>query len=157
MITLGVNDILPNFVAGGMDDTEVTYAWNYTVRSCRETELEELHNGRLGFSKAKGGGVKGGSVMLDGFGGGPLAWLEMGQGVTICGRRMRQTHLLDVYVEWTNLDRKGDADKRYTAPVEERKLENLRIEWSYIVGRSHAAADPSRDQNGGLLGEEYTG
>jgi hypothetical protein len=53
----------------------------------------------------------------------------MGQGVTICSRKMRQTHLPH------NLDRKKDASKRYAAPVEEKELEGLRLEWSYLEGR----------------------
>jgi hypothetical protein len=87
-ITLGANDILPNFVAGRMDATEGTYVWNHTVRSSLEEELEELYKGR------------------------------MEQGVTICGRKMRQAHLPLVYVEWNNLDWKEDASKRYAAPAE---------------------------------------
>ncbi len=47
-ITRGVNNVLPNYVAGGMDTTEGTYVWNYTVRNCPEEELEELYSGRLG-------------------------------------------------------------------------------------------------------------
>ncbi len=85
-ITMGENDILPNFVAGGTDAKEGTYVWNYTVRSCQEEELEELYNGRMGVFKS-------GSVVLDGSSGGQRAWLRIEPGVTICGRRMRRTHL----------------------------------------------------------------
>jgi hypothetical protein len=41
---------------------------------------------------------------------------------------MRQTHLPH------NLDRKKDASKRYAVPVEEKELEGLRLEWSYLEG-----------------------
>jgi hypothetical protein len=85
-ITMGANDVLPNFVRGGMDAAKGTYIWNYTVRSCQEEELEELYNGRLGVFKS-------GSVVLGGADGGQRAWLRIEKGVTICGRRMRQTHL----------------------------------------------------------------
>jgi hypothetical protein len=44
---------------------------------------------------------------------------------------MRQTHLPH------NLDRKKDASKRYAAPVEEKELEGLRLEWSYLEGRDN--------------------
>jgi hypothetical protein len=71
------------------------------VRGCREEELEELYNGRMGVFKS-------GSVVLDGSGRGQRAWLRIERGVTICGRRMRRTHLPHVYVEWNNLDRGKD-------------------------------------------------
>jgi hypothetical protein len=32
----GVHDIIPNYLAGGMDATEGTYIWNYTMRNCPE-------------------------------------------------------------------------------------------------------------------------
>jgi hypothetical protein len=133
-IALGANDILPNFVAGRMDTTEGTYVWNYTVRSCLEEELEELDKGSMEVFKAKNGSTKGGSVVLDGFGGSLWAWLKMGRGVTICGRKMRQTHLPHMYMKGSNLDRKKDASKRYGAPAEERELESLSLEWSYLEG-----------------------
>jgi hypothetical protein len=47
-IIRGMNDVLPNYIAGRMDATEGTYVWNYTVRNCPEEELEELYSGRLG-------------------------------------------------------------------------------------------------------------
>ncbi len=75
-ITMGANDILPNFVAGGMDAIEGTYVWNYSVRSCQEEELEELYNGRMGVFKS-------GTVVLDGSIGGQRAWLRIERGVTI--------------------------------------------------------------------------
>jgi hypothetical protein len=98
-IALGMNDVLQNYVASGIDAAEGTFVWNYTVRSCQQEELEELYNGRIGFFEANNGSAKGSSVVLDGFGGGQRAWLRMGQGVTICSRRMRQTHLPHVYME----------------------------------------------------------
>ncbi len=30
-ITRGMNNVLPNYIAGGMDAMEGTYVWNYTV------------------------------------------------------------------------------------------------------------------------------
>jgi hypothetical protein len=38
IIVRGSNDIIPSYVAGGMDATEGTYAWNYTLRNCPEEE-----------------------------------------------------------------------------------------------------------------------
>ena len=49
IIVKGSNDIIPNYVAGGMDATEGTYVWNYTLRNCPEEEWEELYKGKLGF------------------------------------------------------------------------------------------------------------
>ncbi len=40
-----------------------------------------------------------------------------------------------MYVEWNNLDRGKDSNKRYAAPAEERELESMRLEWSYLEGR----------------------
>jgi hypothetical protein len=39
-IAKGSNDIIPNYVAGGMDATDDAYMWNYTMRNCPEEELE---------------------------------------------------------------------------------------------------------------------
>ncbi len=33
-IVKGSNDIIPNYIAGGMDATEGAYVWNYTLRNC---------------------------------------------------------------------------------------------------------------------------
>ncbi len=121
-IAMEANNVLPNFVAGGMDAVEGT------VRSCLEEELEELYNGRLGV-------LEGGSVLLGGAGGDQRAWLRIERGVTICGRRKRQTHLPHVNVEWNNPDRGKDSIKRYTAPAEESEFESMRLEWSYLEGR----------------------
>ena len=53
IIVKGSNDIIPNYVAGGMDATEGTYAWNYTLRNCPEEEWEELYKGKLGILEDK--------------------------------------------------------------------------------------------------------
>ncbi len=66
---------------------------------------------------------------------GQRAWLKLEKGVTICGRRVRRTHLPHVYVEWTSRGQRQGATKRYTAPLEERELESMRLEWSYLRGR----------------------
>ncbi len=123
-ITRGVNNVLPNYKAGGMDATEGTYVWNYTVRNCPEEELEELYSGRLGVLDGK-------AVMLNGASGGQ----RLDMGVAICGKRMRQTHLPHVYVEWVDPDQVKESTKRYTVPMEERELKSMRLEWSYLMGR----------------------
>jgi hypothetical protein len=89
-IVKGSNDAVPNYVAGGMDATEGTYVWNYTMRNCPEEELEELYKGKLGV-------LDDGVVTLDKTSTGQKAWLRLGKVATICGRRMRQTHLPHVY------------------------------------------------------------
>jgi hypothetical protein len=126
-IVKGSNDIIPNYVAGGMDATKGTYAWNYTLRNCPEEEWEELYKGKLGI-------LEDGVVTLDQTAG-QRAWLRLEKGVTICGRRMRSTHLPHGYVEWNERQRAQGTTKRYTAPLEERELESLRLEWSYQRGR----------------------
>ncbi len=45
------------------------------------------------------------------------------------------THLSHVYVEWSNLDGKEDATRCYDVPAEEKEMESLRLEWSYLRGR----------------------
>jgi hypothetical protein len=129
-ITRGMNNVLPNYIAGGMDAIEGAYVWNYTVRSCLEEELEELYSGRLAVLEGK-------TVVLGGTSEGQRAWLRIEKGVTICGKRMRQTHLPHVYVEWVNPGRVKELTKRYTAPLEERELESMRLEWSYSEGRDN--------------------
>jgi hypothetical protein len=52
-ITRGVNNVIPNYIAGGMDAIEGAYVWNYTVRNCPEEELEELYKGKLGVLDGK--------------------------------------------------------------------------------------------------------
>jgi hypothetical protein len=126
-IVKGSNDILPNYVAGGMDATEGTYVRNYTLRNCPEEEWEELYKGKLGI-------LEGGVVTLD-KAAGQRAWLRLERGMTICSRRMRQTHLPHVYMEWSGHQRAQGMTKRYTAPLEEKELEGMRLEWSYLRGR----------------------
>jgi hypothetical protein len=48
---------------------------------------------------------------------------------------MRRTHLPHVYVEWSRRQQVQGVTKRYTAPLEERELESMRLEWSYLRGR----------------------
>jgi hypothetical protein len=127
-IVKGSNDIIPNYVAGGMDATDGAFVWNYTMRNCPEEELEELYKGKLGI-------LDGGVVTLDKTNGGQKAWLRVGRGVTICGRRMRRTHLPHMYVEWNGHQRMQRMVKRYMAPLEERELESMRLEWGYLRGR----------------------
>ncbi len=124
----GSNDIIPNYIAGGMDTTEGAYVWNYTLRNCPEEEWEELNKGKLGI-------LDDGVVTLEKTSTGQKAWLKLEKGVTICGRRMRRTHLPHVYVEWSGLQQAQGMTKRYTAPLEERELESMRLEWSYLRGR----------------------
>jgi hypothetical protein len=75
-ITRGVNNVLPNYIAGRMDAIEGNYVWNYTVRNCTEEELEELYSGRLGV-------LEGRTVVLVGTDGSQRAWLRIEKGVTI--------------------------------------------------------------------------
>ncbi len=67
---------------------------------------------------------------------GQRAWFRIGRRTTICGRRMRQTHLPHVYIEWDNLDHKKDARRRYNSTAGEQELAGLRLEWSYLQRRS---------------------
>ncbi len=127
IIVKGAHDIIPNYIAGGMDAIEGTYVWNYTTRNCPEEEWEELYKGRLGILKDE-------VITLD-RSAGQRAWLRLEKGVTICGKRMRSTHLLHVYVEWDGHQRAQDTTKKYTVPPEERELESMRLEWSYQRGR----------------------
>jgi hypothetical protein len=126
-IVKGSNDIIPNYIAGGMDATEGTYVWNYTLRNCPEEEWEELYKGKLGILEDK-------VITLDQTAG-QRAWMKLEKGVTICGRRMRSTHLPHVYVEWSEHQRAQGMTKKYNAPLEERELESMRLEWSYQRGR----------------------
>jgi hypothetical protein len=127
IIVKGSNDIIPNYVAGGMDATEGTYVWNYTLRNCPEEEWEELYKGKLGILEDK-------VITLD-QAAGQRAWLRLEKGVTICGKRMRSTHLPHVYVEWGEHQQAQGTTKKYTAPPEERELESMRLEGSYQRGR----------------------
>jgi hypothetical protein len=127
IIVKGSNDIIPNYVAGGMDAIEGIYVWNYTLRNCPEEEWEELYKGKLGVLEDK-------VITLDQTAG-QRAWLRLEKGVTICGKRMRSAHLSHVYVEWGEHQQAQGTTKKYTAPPEERELESMRLEWSYQRGR----------------------
>jgi hypothetical protein len=127
VIVKGVHDIIPNYVAGGMDATEGTYVWNHTTRSCPEEEWEELYKGKLGVLEDE-------VITLDRLAG-QRAWLKLGKRVTVCGRRMRSTHLQHVYVEWNRPPRAPGMVKKHAAPPEKRELESMRLEWSYQRGR----------------------
>ncbi len=48
VIVKGIHDIIPNYLAGGMDAIEGTYVWNHTTSGCPEEEWEELYKGKLG-------------------------------------------------------------------------------------------------------------
>jgi hypothetical protein len=85
VIVKGVHDIIPNYIAGGMDAIEGTYVWNYTTRNCPEEEWEELYKGKLGILEDE-------VITLD-RSAGQRAWLRLKKGVTICRKRMRSTHL----------------------------------------------------------------
>ncbi len=74
-------------------------------------------------------------VTLDKTNTGQKAWVRLEKGVTICGRRMRRTHLPHVYVECNRHKQVQDVTKQYTAPLEERELESMWLEWSYLIGR----------------------
>jgi hypothetical protein len=63
------------------------------------------------------------------------AWLRLEKGVTICGKRMRSTHLPRVYVEWDGHQRAQGTTKKHNAPPKERELESMRLEWGYQRGR----------------------
>jgi hypothetical protein len=82
-IAKGNYDIIPNYVAGGMNAIEGAYVWNYTMRKFPEEELEELYKGKLGI-------LDDGVVKTSN---GQKAWLRLEKGVTICSRKMRRTHL----------------------------------------------------------------
>ncbi len=126
-IMKGVHDSIPNYVAGGMDATESTYVWDYNKRNCPEEEWEELYKGRLGVLEDE-------VITLD-RSAGQRAWLKLEKGVTICGKRMRSTHLPRVYVEWDGHQRAPGTTKKYATPPKERELESMRLEWSYQRGR----------------------
>jgi hypothetical protein len=70
---------------------------------------------------------------------GQRAWLKLGKVVTICGKKMRSTHLRHVYVRWVRPQRVQNATKKHPTPPEEKELESLRLEWSYQRGRSSYA------------------
>ncbi len=127
IIVKGTHDVIPNYVAGGMDATEGTYVWDHIMRSCPEEEWEELYEGKLGVLEDE-------VITLDRLAG-QRAWLKLGKRVTVCGRRMRSTHLQHVYVEWDRPQQARGVFKKHATPLEERELESLRLEWSYQRGR----------------------
>jgi hypothetical protein len=127
IIVKRAHDSIPNYVAGGMDAIEGTYVWNYTTRSCPEEEWEELYKGKLGILEDE-------VITLD-RSADQRAWLRLEKGVTICGKRMRSTHLPRVYVEWEGHQRAPGTTKKHNAPLKERELESMRLEWGYQRGR----------------------
>ncbi|MFN9908836.1 MAG: hypothetical protein ACK56F_22370 [bacterium] len=62
---------------------------------------------------------------------GQRAWLKLGRVVTICGKKMRRTHLRHVYVRWTRPQRAREVITKNPTPLEEKELGSLRLEWSY--------------------------
>jgi hypothetical protein len=128
IIVRRVHDILPNYIAGRMDATEGTYVWDHVKRGCPGEEWEELYRGKLGILKDE-------VITLNQLAG-QRAWLKLGKVVTICGRKMRSTHLRHIYVRWTKPQRAQDVTKKHPTPPEEKELESLRLEWSYQRGRS---------------------
>ncbi len=128
VIVRRVHDILPNHIAGGMDATEGTYVWDRIQRGCSGGEWEELYKGKLGILKDE--------VIAMNQSAGQRAWLKLGEVVTICGKKMRSTHLRDVYVRWTRPQRTREVITKHPTPPEEKELGSLRLEWSYQRGRS---------------------
>jgi hypothetical protein len=128
VIVRRVHDILPNHIAGGMDATEGTYVWDHIQRGCSGGEWEELYKGKLGILKDE--------VIAMNQSAGQRAWLKLGEVVTICGKKMRSTHLRDVYVRWTRPQRTREVITKHPTPPEEKELGSLRLEWSYQRGRS---------------------
>jgi hypothetical protein len=76
VIVKGAHDIIPNYVAGGMDTTDGTYVWNHIRRGCPEEEWEELYKERLG--------ILGDEVITLNQLAGQRAWLKLGKRVTVC-------------------------------------------------------------------------
>jgi hypothetical protein len=68
---------------------------------------------------------------------GQRAWLKLGKRVTVCGRKVRSTHLRHVYVKWDRPQRAQGVTKKHPTPPEEKELESLRLEWSYQRGRGN--------------------
>jgi hypothetical protein len=129
IIVRRIHDILPNYIAGGMDATEGMYVWDHIKRSCPGEEWEELYKGKLGILGDE-------VVTLDQLAG-QRAWLKLGKSVTVCGRKMRSTHLRHVYVKWNGSQRAQDVIKKHPTSPEEKELESLRLEWSYQRGCSN--------------------
>jgi hypothetical protein len=86
-----------------------------------------LYKGKLGI-------LKGEVITLD-RSAGQRAWLKLERGVTICGRRMRSTHLQHVYVEWNRRRRAPGTVKEHATSPEERELEGMRLEWMELPER----------------------
>jgi hypothetical protein len=128
IIVRRVHDILQNYIAGGMDATEGTYVWDHIQRGCSGGDWEELYKGKLGILKDE-------VIALD-QSAGQRAWLKLGKVVTICGKKMRSTHLRHVYVRWIRPQWAREVIKKHPTPPEERELGSLRLEWSYQRGRS---------------------
>jgi hypothetical protein len=122
------HDILPNRVAGGMDATEGTYVWDHIQRGCSGGEWEELYKGKLGILKDE--------VIALNQSAGQRAWLKLGEVVSICGKRLRSTHLQHVYVRWIRPQRVREVITKHLTSLEEKELGGLRLEWSYQRGRS---------------------
>ncbi len=96
------------------------------IHSFIQEEWEELYKGKLGILEDE-------VITLDRLAG-QRAWLKLEKGVTVCGRRMRSTHLQHVYVEWDRHQRTPGTAKEHAASPEERELESMRLEWSYQRG-----------------------
>jgi hypothetical protein len=52
-ITKGANDVIPNYIAGGMDAAEGAYVWNYTMRNCPKRSWKSSTHGSWESSMAK--------------------------------------------------------------------------------------------------------
>ncbi len=104
------------------------------MRGCEEEELEEIYKGQLGIFPSGEGCAQGSMKTANGPREGQRAWMWMGRGVIICGRKMRKTHLPHMYVEWNNPDGEKDATRCYNAAAKEKELESLRLGWSYLRG-----------------------
>ncbi len=118
IIVRRIHDILPNHIAGGMDATEGTYVWDHVQRGCSGGEWEELYKGKLGV-------LKGEVITLD-RSAGQRAWLKLGEVVTICGKKMRSTHLRRVYVRWVKPQRVREVITKHPTSPEEKELGSLR-------------------------------
>ncbi len=105
------------------------HVWDHIRRSCPGEEWEELYKRRLGVLRDE-------VITLDQLVG-QRAWLKLGKVVTVCGRKMRSTHLRHVYVKWDRPQRAQGVTKKHPTPPGEKELENLKLEWSYQRGRSN--------------------
>jgi hypothetical protein len=128
IIIKGAHDILSNHAAGGMDAIEGTYVWDHIQRGCSGGEWEELYKGKLGILKDE--------VIALNQSAGQRAWLKLGEAVSICGKRLRSTHLQHVYVRWIRPQRTRGVITKHLTSQEEKELGGLMLEWSYQRGRS---------------------